>query len=151
MTIRSPAADVLNPQLISTIVGHKKWEEEYTQLYTSIKASSQEEPVEGEVEEEAVHNKEADLLKLSELNDKIKQSIRNIVRYCHEKKAEFDRLKEMSSHKKNTKIQEFVLTFVSQYEIFRQKMTTSKEEEDSKAEQLKQLQDRVGRLLELNA
>ena len=124
-------------------MGHKKWEEEYTQLDGLIKATNEQQLSEGENEGEETRNKEADLQKLSELHERIKQSIRNIVRYCHEHKPEFDRLKELIGHKRNTKIQEFVLMFVSQHEIFRQKMTTSKEEEDSKTEQLKQLQDRV--------
>jgi hypothetical protein len=136
-------ADVLDAQLISTIVGHKKWEEEYTQLDALIKAGDEEKQPEGENEGEETRNKEADQQKLSELHERIKQSIRNIVRYCHEHKPKFEQLKEIIGHKRNTKIQEFFLMFASQFDIFRQKMTTSKEEEDSKAEQLKQLQDRV--------
>lgn len=116
--------------------GHLKWEEEYKQLDSAIKASEEEELPEGE----EGRNKEEDKKKLEELRNRIKQSIRNIVRFCYENKADFEKLVDI---RKNSKIQEFSSLFFHQYEIFRMKMTTSKEEEDSKQEQMKELDERV--------
>lgn len=119
--------------------GHLKWEEEFKQLDAAIKASEEEEIPEGE----EGRNKEADQQKMEELRNRIKQSIRNIVRFCYENKQEFEKLRDFFGHKKNSKIQEFASLFFQQFEIFRMKMTTSKEEEDSKQDQMKQLDEKV--------
>lgn len=135
-------AEVLNSELIGMLVAHLKWEEEYKAFDAAIKESANEEVPEGE----EARNVEADQQKLEEMKNRIKQSIRNIVRYCYDKREEFDKLKELIGHKKSGKILEFSSLFFHQFEIFRQKMTTSKEEEDSKQEQMKLLDEKVKEL-----
>jgi hypothetical protein len=143
-----PLADALNPEAITLLVGHIKFEEDYKQLYEKIKSANEEEGAapEEEVEEGKTVDKEADLKKLNEYAVRIKQSIRNIIRYFHEKRSEFEKLRDIIGHKKSSKIQDFTSVFVSQYDVFKQKMTTSKEEEDSKSEQLKLLEEKITRL-----
>jgi len=123
------------------LVGHLNWEDEYKQLCEEIKAAAESE--EPQVEGEEGRNKEADQQKLTELIGRIKQSMRNILRYFQEKRSDFEKLKDLIGVKKSSKIHEFYQMFVNQYEVFRQKMTTSKEEEDSKSEQLKMLEEKV--------
>lgn len=123
------------------LVGHLKWEEEYKQLYEEIKAAAEAE--DPEPEEEEGRNREQDLQNLSELIRRIKQSTRNILRYFHEHPEDFDKLKDLIGAKRSYKVNEFVNLFSNQYEICRQRMTTSKEEEDSKAEQLRLLEAKV--------
>jgi len=125
------------------LVGHLKWEDDYKQLYEEIKASAEAEAESAEGEGEQGRDKEADKQKQGELTEMIKQSIRNIVRFFHENRTEFDKLKDLIGHKKSSKIHEFVTYYANQHDIFKHKMTTSKEEEDSKAEQLKQLEEKV--------
>ena len=138
-------AEALDSETITLLVGHIRFEEDYKQLYEKIRTSADEEAAaaEEEGEEREAVDKEADLKRLNEYAERIKQSIRNIVRYFHEKRSEFEKLRDIIGHKKSSKMQDFASVFISQYEVFRQKMTTSKEEEDSKSEQLKLLEEKV--------
>ncbi|MDR3582420.1 MAG: hypothetical protein P4L67_04070 [Candidatus Pacebacteria bacterium] len=133
---------MLDPKTISLLGNQLNLEEEFRKLYDKIKTEDQEEAEPAEGEEEEGHNKEADMAQLAELSTRIKQSIRNIVRFFHENKEEFKNL--IVGHKRSGKVSEFVALFTNQYDVFRQKMITSKEEEDSKAEQLQQLEEKVG-------
>jgi phosphatidate phosphatase PAH1 len=130
------------------LVGHLKWEEEYKQLSEEIKAAAEAE--DQEPEEEEGRNKEQDLQNLLELVKRIKQSIRNILRYFHEHPKDFNKLKDIIGPKRSSKINEFVNMFSNHYEICRQRMNTSKEEEDSKAEQLKLLEEKVTYLSDID-
>ena len=137
-------AATLNSEIITMLVGHLKWQEEYKQLYEDIKQAAAEE--DQEPEEEGGRNKEKDERDLAELIKRIKQSIRNILRYFHEHPEDFEKLKEIISPKRSHKIYEFINLFNNQYMVARQRMTTSKEEEDSKAEQLKLLEAKVNNI-----
>eukprot|EP00826_Nyctotherus_ovalis_P064931 TRINITY_DN9534_c0_g2_i5.p5 TRINITY_DN9534_c0_g2~~TRINITY_DN9534_c0_g2_i5.p5 ORF type:complete len:143 (+),score=57.27 TRINITY_DN9534_c0_g2_i5:340-768(+) len=123
------------------LVGHLKWEEEYKQFHEEMKAAAEAEGQ--EAEEEGGRNKERDEQNLESLIKRIKQSIRNTLRYFHEHPEDFDKLKDLIGPKRSSKINEFVHAFNNYFEICRQRMTTSKEEEDSKAEQLKLLEEKV--------
>ena len=123
------------------LVGHLKWEEDYKLFYDEIKAAAESDEPQAEGEEG--RNKEADLQKLSELMGRIKQSMRNVVRYFYEKRPSFEKLRDLIGSKKSSKASDFLTLFSIQYDIFKQKMTTSKEEEDSKAEQLKLLEEKA--------
>lgn len=126
------------------LTGHLKWEEDFRQLYDKMKNESQEPEAESEEEEEErKRNREADMRQFVELENRIKQSVRNIVRYFHTNRQMFDKVKDIIGHKRGGKIGEFPMLFAIQYEIFKQKMTTSKEEDDSKAEMLEQLEEKV--------
>jgi hypothetical protein len=124
------------------LVAHLKWEEEFRKLDAAIKAAAEEEIQEGE-EEEAKLKQQEDKKKLEDLKNRIKQSIRNIVRYCYASRPEFDKLKELIGHKKSSKMQEFLSLFFQQFDIFKIKMTTSKEEEDSKKEEIAALDEKI--------
>lgn len=129
------------------LVGHLKWEEEYKQLHEEMKAAVE---VEGEDQEEGGRDKEQDRRSLESLIKRIKQSIRNILRYFHEHPEDFDKLKDLIGPKRSSKINEFVHVFNNHFEICRQRMTTSKEEEDSKAKQLNLLEEKVLRTAEVD-
>ncbi len=124
------------------LVGHLKLEEDYKQLDEKINAPEESEEPQGEDEDKA-KNREADLQERERLIERIKQSVRNMVRYFHDKRGTLEKLREMLCTKKSSKVHEFVGVFGNQYEVFRQRMTTSKEEEDSKSEQLKLLEEKV--------
>ena len=130
------------------LVGHLKWEEDYKLFYDEIKAAAESDEPQAEGEEG--RNKEADLQKLSELMGRIKQSMRNVVRYFYEKRPSFEKLRDLIGSKKSSKASDFLTLFSIQYDIFKQKMTTSKEEEDSKAEQLKLLEEKALLLKRIN-